>query len=439
MKYRIVALILSILLLLSLASCSGRDETTTANNTTTTNNSTTTTPLNNVPLPPADTRYTYSNMSEYITLPNYKDHTITVSNELVDGIIKNSILESATHLYEAKRGDDIYVNLKFAEIIYIDANETIPLKGNAIQSISKENFYIEGLGEGAYNKELEELIISWNIRITMKAENTVTLPNDSMFGEYAGKKVYLTCEFVDKVCENGDIVSVNYTGYYTDGNGNIRLNELGEKDFFDYGTDVKFHLGSGTAIEDFENGIIGMRLGEGNKREIHATFPDDYSEALGGQKVIFEVSVKEIYICPEYNDDFAKSVGYDTVELFEEDIINQFANDQIYYWLMENTVFIKYPEKEYNELLAEIERLNSIYEENYGMTYESYISIYYGMTKNEYIEWIMKEEMLYYAIARANGIIPTDAQISEADSYEDALFDLVDAHIGESFNVSVTE
>ena len=158
-----------------------------------------------------------------------------------------------------------------------------------------------------YNKKLEELIIQWGIMITKSDEKIVELPNEEMFGEYAGKKVYFSCEFADKACLNGDVVTVDYVGYYLDDKGEIKLNDKGEKDSFDEGKDATFYLGSKLAIEDFEKGIVGMRIGETYKKMIEATFPSDYGvEDLKGKKVKFEVTLKNIMETPIYNDAFVE-------------------------------------------------------------------------------------------------------------------------------------
>ena len=408
-KYRIIAFILSILLLLTLASCSnGKDDKDSSDDSSDNSSSTT----KNNPTNTSGRNYDYDDMSQFLTLPNYKGHVVEVPMDYVQNTIDSYLMEFATTLYKAQRGDDIYVNLKFTEVIYLDEDNIIDQKGNVIESLSKTDYFIDELGDGNYNKTLEDLIIEWGVKITKSTEKIVTLPNDPMFGDYAGKKVYFSCEFIDKECKLGDVVSVTYTGYYTDGNGNIRLNEMGEKDYFDFGSDVKFYLGSFLAIEDFEKGIVGMRLGESNKKQIEATFPYDYiADELRNQKVIFEVTVDAIYSCPEYDNDFAKLLGYNTTEDLENDIISTFAESNMESWLIENTVFYKYPEREYGILEDEFEELNTLYSENYGMTFESYISMYYGMTKDEYIKSMMETDLIYYGIASAERILPSSADL----------------------------
>ncbi len=79
------------------------------------------------------------------------------------------------------------------------------------------------------------------------------------------------------------------------------------------GYDLK--LGSGTFIAGFEEGVVGMTIGE--VRDINVTFPEDYqSEALKGKPAVFTVTLHSIVALtlPELNDEFAAKQGAATVE-----------------------------------------------------------------------------------------------------------------------------
>lgn len=92
----------------------------------------------------------------------------------------------------------------------------------------------------------------------------------------------------------------------------IRVNEIvnGQKQF----------------IDNFEDQLIGMKKDE--VRQIFVTFPIDYRETtLAGKKAIFTVTLKAIKQknVPEYNDDFAKLKGFETIELYESDLKSKLA------------------------------------------------------------------------------------------------------------------
>jgi len=180
-----------------------------------------------------DRNYDYKDMSKYVTIPQYQGHKIDVSKDVILNAVDSYIMQYATDLYKAVAGDDIYVTLKFTEVVYLDDSNKIDQKGNVIESLGKTDYFIDELGDGNYNKTLEDMIIKWGVQITKTVEKIITLPNDEMFGEHQGKEVYFSVQFKDKACLKGDVVKVKYTGYYLDDKGEIKLNDKGEKDSFD--------------------------------------------------------------------------------------------------------------------------------------------------------------------------------------------------------------
>jgi trigger factor len=81
-------------------------------------------------------------------------------------------------------------------------------------------------------------------------------------------------------------------------------------------TDYPFVLGQAAMLPDFENAVTGMKAGDAKTFDM--TFPADYfSKDLAGQKVTFELKVKEVReaILPEIDADFAKSLGVEDGDL----------------------------------------------------------------------------------------------------------------------------
>lgn len=75
-------------------------------------------------------------------------------------------------------------------------------------------------------------------------------------------------------------------------------------------SDFPFVIGAGSMLKDFEDAALGLKAGESKTFEM--TFPDDYHAAnLAGQKVEFEVTVKEVGApkMPEVDEAFAKALG----------------------------------------------------------------------------------------------------------------------------------
>lgn len=72
----------------------------------------------------------------------------------------------------------------------------------------------------------------------------------------------------------------------------------------------KLELGSNSFIPGFEEGVVGMKLGQ--TKTIDLKFPEDYGNAeIAGKPVSFDVTLHKLYkkSLPELNDEFAKQVG----------------------------------------------------------------------------------------------------------------------------------
>jgi trigger factor len=88
------------------------------------------------------------------------------------------------------------------------------------------------------------------------------------------------------------------------------------------GKDYSLEIGSGTFIDNFEDQLVGAKVGD--KVEVNVTFPENYGrEELNNKKAKFEVLVKEIKVkeLPEIDDEFAKETSeFDTLAELKADI-----------------------------------------------------------------------------------------------------------------------
>lgn len=84
------------------------------------------------------------------------------------------------------------------------------------------------------------------------------------------------------VVSDGDMVNIDYEGRH---NGEL----------FDGGTssDEDVEIGVGAYVEGFEEGLVGHAVGE--TFEMPVTFPDGYGGDLGGEEVVFTVTINGIY------------------------------------------------------------------------------------------------------------------------------------------------
>jgi len=93
--------------------------------------------------------------------------------------------------------------------------------------------------------------------------------------------------------------------------------------------DAPVVLGSANFIPGFEEGLTGARAGE--EREIEVKFPDDYPEAnLAGKDARFAVKIKEVGApeTPPLDEDFAKSLGIDSVAKLRETVKQRLEQDR---------------------------------------------------------------------------------------------------------------
>ena len=118
-------------------------------------------------------------------------------------------------------------------------------------------------------------------------------------------------QVADRPAQMGDKVKIDYAGS-VDGVA------------FEGGTaaDYDLELGSGTFIPGFEEGVVGMNVGE--SKSVNVKFPEQYhAENLAGKDAVFVVTVKDITVkkLPELDDEFAKDVSdFDTFKEYQADV-----------------------------------------------------------------------------------------------------------------------
>ncbi|SHH84756.1 trigger factor [Clostridium grantii] len=115
----------------------------------------------------------------------------------------------------------------------------------------------------------------------------------------------------EKEVENGDTAVIDFKGFVD-----------GEAFAGGEGNDFSLEIGSGSFIDNFEEQLIGAKVGE--EKEVNVTFPENYgSEELNGKPALFKVSVKGIKTkeLPSLDDEFAQDVSeFDTFEEFKSDL-----------------------------------------------------------------------------------------------------------------------
>ncbi len=263
-------------------------------------------------------------------------------------------------------------------------------------------------------------------------------------GEYKGIEINeVTAEVTDedvnlRIASDLDAnrVPVESEGTVKDGD-TVNIAYVGTKDgvAFDGGsTDgTELEIGSGTYIDGFEEGLIGVETGDTKVLEL--TFPDDYAaEDLAGADVEFEVTVNSItsYEDAVLNDEFAQTMGYNTVEEYETAIREELEasalteaeyaeKTRVFQQIYNASEVISYPEDQVNSIIEETTKQFEEEASAQDLEWDTYVSQYLGIeaadyddTVKEYAETTVKNELVIYGIAQAEGIEVTQ---DEVDAY----------------------
>ena len=363
------------------------------------------------------TRYDY-NMEKYVELVDYSGYKVELELDSIQAAIDSSIMDYSTE-YKVQVGDEIYVDIIAKEVVYVEKEDGVLIdqKGEEIEALKEENMLLK-VGSNEYSSKLENSILG--TKIGEKTQLKMQLPDDFKVEEYRGKEVYIDITVKTKVCNEGEVVLVNYKGFFLDKDGNKIPNpdKKDEKDeeykIFDANNNAKFYLGSKMAIEGFEENIVGMKVNE--TKSFKATFPDDYdNESVKGQTVEFEVTVTGLATTPIFNDDFIKTYypEYKTTTEFTTALKERYILSNIYEYITSNSKVIKYPKAELRDATRELEDIEDTFKAEYGVELDAYIEAYFDMTREEYIKSNMKSEMIYYAIKQRENIEPTNEQLLE--------------------------
>lgn len=217
---------------------------------------------------------------------------------------------------------------------------------------------------------------------------------------------------------------------------------------FEGGSAEKFDLDIDRAnmIDGFVEGIIGHKAGD--EFTINVVFPDDYKvESLRSANATFDIKVNTVSkrVVPEFNEDLAKSYGFDPekgdLEAFKNTLwhtIKSQANQskvEFNTTIMLDAILAKYPEVEAPEVLIEAEaaRFVDSYVKSYGLkevseeSKKKFAAQYY-----ETFRPVVLRQCMSRALVKAYGLVDsltvsqeeTDAELETAAFvYEDGYVD----------------
>ena len=293
-----------------------------------------------------------------------------------------------------------------------------------------ETSYAEAHGKETY-KELVNLLNSES------ALKHVTL------GEYKGLEVEVANDYTitDEVIAakmesiSSSIVS-KVTGRAVQEGDTVNIDYVGKKDdvAFDGGTATGNNLviGSGSFIDGFEEGLIGVEIGQ--TVDLDLTFPDPYQNNtdLSGAAVVFTVTVNSISEPAEFTDEWvAANTVHATVDEYKAQIRTDLEEEAAYYelnekvkalWVILNESFTanSFPKGavelmvEYNIAMQEAEA------EAASLSLEEYLETTHSITLDEFtknlqlsVEEIVAQELFMLAIAETEGIEISDKEFAE--------------------------
>lgn len=405
MKKRIICILLLVIMLFSICSCikSGK-------------------------------KYDY-NMKKYVTIGKYSGFDIEVPLDDIQYTLDTEIMAFATE-YEVDDDDIVFVDITVTEVIYLDKGDgtLIDQRGEVLEELTEKDMQLK-VGSFDYAARVEQAIVGTSVGETTKLKTT--LPSTFKVEKYRGREVYIDIKVTSKLCEIGDVIAVAFDGYYLDKDGkripnpDKKAESDNEYKTFVEGSKSAFYLGAHAAIDGFEEAIIGMKIGE--TKTIQIDIPEDYYfEDVRGQKAEFVITAKEAFTPPVFDDKFVKTYceyinnyyldyrrykSYTNTTDLLADFKREYILDKIFEKLDSEIEITKYPRIEYKEALKELEDMEETFEKTYGTTLDKYLDANFGQTREEYVKANMSLEMVYYAIAQAEGIeLTTEELLQETDN-----------------------
>ena len=302
-----------------------------------------------------------------------------------------------------------------------------------------------GCGKG----KTETAAVETTVKETKSAEELVDEASIKL-GEYKGLPISIAKAEVseDQIAEELEYFASLYPEKITD--RPAKLGDTANIDYVGYKDGVAFSggtasgydlgLGSNSFIPGFEDGIVGMEIGE--ERDLNLTFPEAYhSEELAGQDVVFHVTLNSLSSAEntKIDDALAKQVMDDeaaTLDMLKEDIRKDlmlqaeaeyysYGGAELISQIVANSEITVDPdavEQMYNEMHASY----SQQAEMFGFTLEELLSYFYQMTLDQfeaYAAEIVKQEMIMNEIVRLEDLKITDEQkelMAQMNGFEDA-------------------
>ena len=242
---------------------------------------------------------------------------------------------------------------------------------------------------------------------------------------------YTTTQTVTgRAAQSGDVANIDYTGTvdgvaFTGGSAS--------------GYDLT--LGSGTFIDGFEDQIIGHTVGD--TFDVNVTFPDGYGDStddagntitLSGKDAVFSVTLNSLSesVTPELTDEWVDANFGTSDDLHTVDALRSYFNDALYAnnydnavvdHLMSNSTFKELP----TEITSYYIRMFLNYYNQYAVSYSMDLNAFAQTqgysdadamlaASDSYFEHLAKQDLIFQAVAEAQGLAPTQEELDDANS-----------------------
>ena len=154
-------------------------------------------------------------------------------------------------------------------------------------------------------------------------------------------------------------------------------------------------IGSHSFIEGFEEGLVGVAIGD--TVDLDLTFPEDYgNEELAGQETVFTVTVNYIKETPEITDDLIAQLSdgvYTTVDGYRDYIREQLVSEkeqeqenavdtELFTQLYNTCTINDYPQELLDYSVNSTTEYYKNMAEQYGMELADFLQSYFGMDED---------------------------------------------------------
>lgn len=308
-------------------------------------------------------------------------------------------------------------------------------KNYAVAAVFVSSLFLTACGSKEYLKDIKaEKYVTLGNYVGIEASADMMEIPDGAVESYI-KSNFLesraqTVSVTDRPVQRGDIANIDFAGYQ-DGVA------------FEGGTGAGYDLtiGSGQFIDGFEEGLIGVEIGE--QVSLNLSFPDYYpsNPALAGQPVVFDVTVNSISEkqYPLLTDALVQELGGEgynvgqcqtaqeltdwVYNLYYQSALSTYENEietALASTIMNDSAFQDPPEEMVDRFTQSIENSMNARAASVGMTLAQYMQLYQGMDENAYRAAfaeegvrMTKQYIMYQAIADREGLSPTDEEVAQ--------------------------